>query len=133
MAKITAPVKGFEGKVVGVRFIDGIGEATEAHQIAYFERQGYTVEGGAAPAAKGSADGGPSQKDLQEQARALGLPIGGSKAELTKRIAEAQAAAAADAQAKLDAEAKAAADADAEKTAADAAAAAGDSGSVRTV
>lgn len=133
MAKITAPVKGFEGKVVGVRFVDGIGEATEAHQLAYFGRQGYKIEGGAAPAAKGSADGGHSQKDLQEQARALGLPIGGSKAELTKRIAEAQAAA--DAQAKLDADAKAAAEAEAEaeKTAADAAAAAGDTGSVRTV
>jgi hypothetical protein len=45
MAKITAPQKGYNGVSVGVRFEDGVGETDNEAAIAYFERQGYTVEG----------------------------------------------------------------------------------------
>ena len=60
MAKITTPVKGFNGKVAGVTFVDGAGETEDAAALAYFERQGYTIAGDAAPAkqkpaAKGKA------------------------------------------------------------------------------
>ncbi|WP_437582726.1 hypothetical protein ACSAGD_10695 [Paramicrobacterium sp. CJ85] len=44
MHKVTAPVKGFTGTVVGVNFADGVGETGDAAQLAYFRRQGYTVE-----------------------------------------------------------------------------------------
>lgn len=44
MAKITAPAKDFTGTVVGVDFKDGVGETSNEGAIAYFERQGYTVE-----------------------------------------------------------------------------------------
>ncbi|GAB2519489.1 hypothetical protein [Paramicrobacterium agarici] len=44
MAKINTPVKGFTGTVVGVNFADGVGETEDAGKLAYFRRQGYTVE-----------------------------------------------------------------------------------------
>ena len=47
MAKVTAPVKAFTGTVIGVVFADGSGTAETESQIAYFERQGYTVEAAA--------------------------------------------------------------------------------------
>lgn len=45
MAKIIAPVEGFNGKVVGVTFVDGKGETKDEGQISYFVRHGYTVTG----------------------------------------------------------------------------------------
>ncbi|TFC92046.1 MULTISPECIES: hypothetical protein [Cryobacterium] len=50
MATITTPVKGFNGKVVGVVFTDGVGETKDEAALAYFGRQGYTIEEGAAEA-----------------------------------------------------------------------------------
>ena len=143
MAKITAPVKGFSGKVVGVSFVDGVGETTDPRALDYFERQEYGIEGCASAPAKASTDGEPTQKDLQARAKELGLASGGTKAALAERIAEAEAAEAAEAKSKAEAEATA-------KAAADEAAAAGtgdaptpdasaepsgsgDGGSVRTV
>ena len=49
MAKITAPVKGFEGKVVGVQFSDGKAETDNEGALGYFLRHGYKVEGAHAP------------------------------------------------------------------------------------
>lgn len=46
MAKITAPVKGYTGDVVGVSFTDGVGETTDPGLLTYFTRHGYTVENG---------------------------------------------------------------------------------------
>lgn len=42
--KITTPVKGFNGTVAGVEFVNGEGETTDSNAIAYFNRHGYTVE-----------------------------------------------------------------------------------------
>ncbi|MCU1441132.1 MAG: hypothetical protein JWP85_2129 [Rhodoglobus sp.] len=50
MAKITAPVEGFNGISAGTQFTDGVGETDDENAIAYFERQGYTVGEVAAPA-----------------------------------------------------------------------------------
>ena len=44
MAKVTAPVEGFAGVVIGVTFTDGSGVAETESQIAYFERHGYELE-----------------------------------------------------------------------------------------
>lgn len=44
MAKITTPVKGFTGKVVGVTFADGVGETDDEAAVSYFRRHGYGVE-----------------------------------------------------------------------------------------
>lgn len=43
MAKITAPVKGFKGRVAGVVFEDGKGETDNDNAIAYFRRKGYGI------------------------------------------------------------------------------------------
>lgn len=43
MAKITAPVEGFKGKVAGVEFVDGKAETTDKNAIAYFRRKGYGI------------------------------------------------------------------------------------------
>ena len=47
MVAVRTPVEGFTGNVVGVQFTDGVGEADEDSQLAYFARQGYTVGGDA--------------------------------------------------------------------------------------
>lgn len=44
--KITTPVPGWSGVTAGVRFEDGTGETDNEAAIAYFQRQGYGVEGG---------------------------------------------------------------------------------------
>lgn len=44
MPKISTPVEGFTGVVVGVRFTDGVGETEDPIALAYFARQGYHVE-----------------------------------------------------------------------------------------
>lgn len=44
MATIRTPVPGYTGEVVGVEFVDGVGESGEPSQLAYFRRHGYTVE-----------------------------------------------------------------------------------------
>lgn len=45
MAKITAPVAEFNGVVAGVHFADGKAETENEAALAYFERQGYGVDG----------------------------------------------------------------------------------------
>lgn len=44
MHKITAPVKGYSGRVAGVHFVDGVGETDNENAIAYFRRHKYGVE-----------------------------------------------------------------------------------------
>ena len=56
MAIVKTPVEGFTGKVVGVNFLDGVGESTDPLALAYFARQGYTIEPGPS-----SDEGAPSK------------------------------------------------------------------------
>lgn len=44
MARVTTPVEGFSGNVVGVVFVDGKGETADGAALAYFRRQGYGIE-----------------------------------------------------------------------------------------
>ncbi|MBP2522267.1 hypothetical protein J3A74_001375 [Rhodococcus sp. PvP104] len=37
------PVEGYNGKVAGVSFVDGVGETDDANALAYFIRHGYKV------------------------------------------------------------------------------------------
>lgn len=45
MTKVTTPVKGFTGQVLGVHFTDGKGETDDPTALGYFRRKGYTVAG----------------------------------------------------------------------------------------
>lgn len=73
MAKITAPVKGFNGIVAGVQFKDGSASTDDTGALAYFRRHGYTIGGtdgatddsGGAPADENSEDppSGNASKD----------------------------------------------------------------------
>lgn len=44
MALISAPNAAFTGTVVGVDFVDGVGETTNENALNYFARQGYTID-----------------------------------------------------------------------------------------
>jgi hypothetical protein len=44
MAKITTPTPGFTGQVVGVAFVDGVGQTDSEGALAYFARHGYGVQ-----------------------------------------------------------------------------------------
>jgi hypothetical protein len=58
-SKVTAPVEGFTGTVVGVEFVDGHGETENPAALQYFARHGYTVETARkAPAKKTAAKPG---------------------------------------------------------------------------
>lgn len=57
MAQITAPVEGFQGIVAGVQFTDGKGETDSEPAIAYFQRQGYTVDGSTDTGLEDQVDG----------------------------------------------------------------------------
>lgn len=89
MAKITAPVEGYSGTVVGVHFADGQGETKDEGLISYFRRHGYTVaEKAAAPsAAEKKAE---AEKVAAEKAAAEKAPA--DKAEAEKVAAEKAAA-----------------------------------------
>ncbi|TQL46677.1 hypothetical protein FB562_2201 [Homoserinimonas aerilata] len=78
MAKITAPVKGFTGTVVGVTFADGQGDTKDEAKISYFRRHGYKV---AERAASGPTDA--EKKAASDKAAA------DKKAEADKAAAEA--------------------------------------------
>jgi hypothetical protein len=84
MAKITTPVKGFNGIVAGVTFADGKGETHSVAAIAYFNRKGYTVESGK-PVEKASVlpDGAPTDKwtkaELKAYAVAHDIDLGDAK------------------------------------------------------
>lgn len=43
--RVTTPVRGFTGIVVGVQFTDGAGDTDNPTALAYFRRHGYTVSG----------------------------------------------------------------------------------------
>lgn len=64
MARVTAPVKGFVGKVVGAMFDGGVATVEDELQLAYFRRHGYTVE---EAEASGKPDG-PKYPEGQEPA-----------------------------------------------------------------
>ena len=83
--KITTPVKGFTGTVVGVDFKNGEGETEDPAALAYFARQGYTV--GTEEKAKE-----PTERELLvAEAKTLGIDAKGKVDELKKRIAEHKA------------------------------------------
>lgn len=48
MARVTAPNAEYTGTVAGVSFVDGVGQTDNANALAYFTRQGYTVDDDAA-------------------------------------------------------------------------------------
>lgn len=54
--------------------------------LRQFQRQNGTLAGPGDP----ETDDGPTRDELREQAKALGLSAGGSKADLAKRIADHQ-------------------------------------------
>jgi hypothetical protein len=61
MAKITAPVEGFNGDVAGVQFTASVAETDNAAVISYCAGAGYKVELGEAPApATVAADEAPT-------------------------------------------------------------------------
>lgn len=122
MAKITAPVKGFTGKVVGVMFDGGVATVEDERQLAYFRRHGYTVE-----EAEATKPDGPKYPEGQEPAEGwtvaqltawagdhdVDVPAGPKPAvveAVMKALAERKA------KAEADAEAAAKAKADAENT-----------------
>lgn len=90
MAKIKSPVKGYTGVVVGVQFINGEGETDREAALAYFKRQGYSIEE-SKKAATGKTDAEPSAAELKARAKELGLSTSGKKSELAARIAEHEA------------------------------------------
>ena len=83
--KITTPVKGFTGTVVGVDFKNGEGETDDLAALAYFERQGYSVD------AEEKAKEPTERELLVAEAKALGTDAKGKIDELKKRIAEHKA------------------------------------------
>lgn len=83
--KITTPVKGYTGTVVGVDFKNGEGKTDDEGAIAYFERQGYTVE------AEEKAKEPTERELLVAEAKALGIDAKGKSDELKARIAEHKA------------------------------------------
>ena len=90
MAKIKSPVAGYTGVVVGVQFTNGEAETDRDSALAYFRRQGYTVEETeSTTAAKSSSE--PSAADLKAKAKELGLSTKGNKADIAARIAEHEA------------------------------------------
>ncbi len=56
MARIIAPNADYTGLVAGVQIIEGVGETDDERAIAYFTRQGYTVELDADPLAEKFAE-----------------------------------------------------------------------------
>lgn len=112
--QIQTPVKGFNGIVAGVSFVDGVGETDDPAALAYFERQGYDITPHSPPAdGEQGKELSPKQK-LVAEATELKLDAKGTADELAARIAEHKAKAATSGTedaARLAAEAKASADA----------------------
>lgn len=93
MAKITTPVKGFNGQVVGVTFTNGAGETTDPVALAYFRRHGYGVE---APKATNATPDSVTEKSTKPQllayAKSKGIDVGKSakNAEILESIRAAE-------------------------------------------
>jgi hypothetical protein len=106
MAKITAPVEGFQGTVAGVQFEDGAGETDNESAIAYFQRQGYTVDGSTDTGLEDQVDGAsaapaplanvivnpPGPLDAADPDNDL-VPVGGVKSAAAPQAPEAPSAA----------------------------------------
>lgn len=92
MAKITAPVKGFNGIVVGVTFTDGVGNTKDGAKLPYFNRHGYTVDGPKAPT---DADKAKAEKEAAEK-KAAAEKAEADKAEAAKKAAAETAGASGD-------------------------------------
>ena len=101
--RIVAPVEGFTGLVVGVPFVGGTASTNDARAIAYFRRQGYTVEmAGPVPAEATPVavaqpvvpvlPAKPKVEDLRAYAEAKGIDLTGlsRKADLVAAIAAAE-------------------------------------------
>lgn len=99
MAKITTPVKGFTGTVVGVTFSDGQGETENEAALAYFARHGYTVESTEKaveiPEGAPSTDWTGAQLKAYAEKHEVDLGSAKTKPELVKAIEDAAAAKAA--------------------------------------
>ena len=52
MAKILAANKEYCGVSASVTFVNGVGETNDPHLISWFEKHGYTVDGGQKPEKK---------------------------------------------------------------------------------
>lgn len=97
MATVTAPVDGYTGRVAGVHFVDGKAETTDRRALAYFRRQGYSIDrsSGSAPANPQTATvdiipstarvpavpvlpAKPTVKDLKAYAAAVGIDLQGA-------------------------------------------------------
>ncbi len=61
MAKITAPVKDFNGDIAGVQFSNGSAETDNEAVISYCAGAGYTVEGETAPPADEAPEPAPAE------------------------------------------------------------------------
>lgn len=79
MTVVKTPVEGYNGKVAGVSFVDGVGETDDANALAYFTRHGYDVD--AVEAAY--PDGAPSDEwklpELLAWAADHNVDLGGAK------------------------------------------------------
>lgn len=62
MTVVHTPVEGFTGEIVGVSFVDGVGETTDSSALAYFARHGYEIDSGA-PLDPADPDGPGSAED----------------------------------------------------------------------
>lgn len=80
MARVTTPVKGFTGTVVGVTFVEGVGETDNPAALGYFARRGYTIEAEEAPP---FPDGKPAKAwkvdELKAYAARHGVDLGEAK------------------------------------------------------
>lgn len=79
MAKVTTPVKGYTGVVVGVDFKDGVGETDSIPALEYFERHGYTIETVEQPFPKGAPTKSWKVDELKAFAETHGLDLGDAK------------------------------------------------------
>lgn len=77
MTKVYSPIRDFTGRVAGVSFLMGEGDASEASEaaLAYFARKGYRLGEEDAPEAPGGSDApnrSASKADWVEYAQSVG-------------------------------------------------------------
>lgn len=88
MAKITAPVEGFNGSISDVHFVDSVAETGNLAVIGYCQTAGYTVEfdGGSPDDGVTTLKGAALDAALDD----AGLDKTGTADEKRARLAEAQ-------------------------------------------